>query len=269
MSPIGAVSSSRRGTVPGAGEPGHRPRQIHSPRVRRMAADRGIAPDTLVGTGHRGRVTPTDVTTAGEVAARVARSPSAGQRESLDPAARHTPAATGSASVTVDVTRQVAADLLPVVLAAAVSALRHTAVGTAIDVEVTRHLASGVERRRVSDAHDLGVDGVRKALSRHEIETERSEHSNGARLSVHDVAALGLHTVAPVHSPGDVAALGVGAPVERPRVVRADGGWGVGVSTTVTLTLVWPGDVDDALDGPRLLALIRDRLAPPPRKETT
>lgn len=44
---------------------GRRPRHVHSPRVRRLAAERGVVLTGLVGTGPGGRVTPADVLHAG------------------------------------------------------------------------------------------------------------------------------------------------------------------------------------------------------------
>ncbi|MDR6862660.1 biotin/lipoyl-containing protein [Phycicoccus sp. 3266] len=63
---VGAAAAPAPPAQASAPEAGSGPRHRHSPRVRRLAREAGLDPDTLDGTGPRGRVTPEDVARAAE-----------------------------------------------------------------------------------------------------------------------------------------------------------------------------------------------------------
>lgn len=250
MSVPAALAPFLPGGRPAAPPGGRRPRHVHSPRVRRLASDRGLSLDRIDGTGPLGRVTVADVHRAASAA------------ESISPATAVAGRTLRTAVTEVVVTRLVrTTDLLACVVESSVQALR--AVPGPADAtsrpRVLVHTPDG-PRREVVNAHDLSVPGIRRTLDDAYASLDHEERSSAPTLAVHDLRGSGLLFDLPVLGHGELAALSVGDVVDRPAVVTLpDGGHGIGMGTFVHLALT----VDEQAAGAgaaSLLTQVRQRL---------
>ena len=234
---------------------GHRPRQVHSPRVRRLAHDRGVHLGGLTGTGPRARVTTDDVNRAASMAELPLASPVA---------APGTVRACYTAVTEVEVTRLTTSpDLLACLVESSVRTVRSVRAATAevVRTTVSVHGPPGGAPRTVVNAHDLGVQGIQRVLGGVDTPLNGSEgQASRPELSVHDLRGTGVLFDVPVLEDGVVVALSCGDVVDRPTVVELpDGGRGIGIGSFVHLALT----VDEHLAGAsaaRLLARVRQRL---------
>ena len=242
-------------------------RHVHSPRVRRLARDHGVALDGLVGTGPRGRVTTTDVLHVEAVTTLSRNEMGAAQPSRSTPAAGPSP---NTAVIEVDVTRVAKGThaLLAAVVEAAVAALRQALPdrGPGVGIRVVAH--EGGRARTIRDADRLSMAGLLHALEMAPAEPRagidvtpgQGAQQTDRTLAVHDAGGDGLLFESLPMAVGDFAALSVGAPVERAAVItQPDGERGIGVRTCVHLALTY----DDQL--PRtgvatMLATVRGRL---------
>ena len=242
-------------------------RQVHSPRVRRLARDHGVALDGLVGTGPQGRVTTSDVLRL-DVATTLWDNAIAGPQPSgstpADPPRRTT------AVVEVDVTRVAKGThgLLAAVIEAAVPALRQALPdkGAGVGIRVVAH--EGGRERTIRDADRLSMAGLLHALQRAPDEPRAgidARPGHGAQpedhsLAVHDAGGDGFLFESLPMAVGDLAALSVGAPVERPAVIaQPDGERGIGIRTCVHLALTYDDQLPRAAVA-TMLASVRGRL---------
>ncbi|MFV2084512.1 E3 binding domain-containing protein [Micromonospora sp. LOL_021] len=187
-------------------------RQQHSPRVRRLAGEHGVDLAGLRGSGPAGRVRPADVLAAG----------------------RPAPAGSGRTVAAALVEAQLgAADDRPVGPLAAVALLRALRRTPLADAD-GRHLAvlvDGADGRRgvrvLRDAGDLNPAAVARRLADPDGLTEGPSGTVGDQpapaVALCDSAAAGLLHEVPQLPAGLAAVVSVGAPVERPTVVRHDG----------------------------------------------
>ncbi len=235
---------------------GHRPRQVHSPRVRHLAHDRGVHLAGLTGTGPRGRVTTDDVNRAASMAESLPLASPVAAPGAVR--ARYT------AVTEVEVTRLTTSpDLLACLVESSVRAVRSVRAATAevVRTTVSVHGPPGGAPRTVVDAHDLGVQGIQRVLGASDASLNGSEgQGSWADLSVQDLRGTGVLFDVPVLEDGVVVALSFGDVVDRPTVVELpDGGRGIGIGSFVHLALT----VDEHLAGAsaaRLLARVRQRL---------
>ncbi|WP_392544303.1 E3 binding domain-containing protein [Oryzobacter telluris] len=251
-------------------------RHTHSPRVRRLARDHGVVLGGMAGSGPRGRVTPGDVLdAAGRVepagrirsAATVPVAPEPVTGGSSGVAAPVARAGVTTAVVEVDVTRLPATphELLAAIIEAALTALRqaapHPEPGVGVDVVV--HADDGPVT--VPDAHLLTRAALRNALasppgpSRPAGAGPRGAAPEALMLAVHDAGACGLLVETPPLAAGELAALSVGAVVDRVVVVDADGGRGFGVRSLVQVALAYDERLPRAA-AVQVLAAVRTRL---------
>lgn len=217
---------------------GRRPRHIHSPRVRRLATDRGVNLDRLAGTGPLGRVTTEDVQRAASTAESHSSAPAVATR------------ALRTGVIELEVTRLAAtADLLASVVESAVRAVRAApgSAGRVSQPAVAVHGPSGDAPRVVVNAHDLSVSGIQRALEDAYAPPESMvSPSSRPALSVHDLGGTGLLFDLPVLDDGELMGLSIGDVVDRPTVVALpDGGRGIGMGSFVHLALT----VDEHLTG--------------------
>lgn len=250
MSVPAALAPYLPGGRPVAPSGGRRPRHVHSPRVRRLASDRGVSLDRVSGTGPLGRVTVVDV----EHAAATAESPTA---------ATAVGTRTLRTSVSeVEVTRLArTTDLLACIVESSVHALR-AAPGTAAVASrpVVRVRSTGAPSREVVNAHDLSVSGLRRAFDDAYGSPEHEGTRASPALTVHDLRGSGLLFDLPVLADGEPAALSVGDVVDRPAVVALpDGGRGIGVGSFVHLALTVDEHASGA-DAASVLTQVRRRL---------
>ena len=266
------------------------PRHRHSPRVRRLAAQAGVALERVTGTGPHGRITPADVADAAttEVAPR-----------SPDPRPRDQAAqARATCLIEVDVTpvmalgERVAARLdQPVptdairaafVVRAVVEGLRSSpqmsaTIGPdgqlASDVD-SPHLGivvdteTGTSAVVVRSAGDLSLSGILRRLSvppsAQGRTGRRTGDLTGATFVVTSTGREGVLVDIPVPAAEHVAGLAVGAVVERPVVVRRpDGEGGIAIRSMCYLALTYDIGVIDRPDATTFLALVKKRLEAP------
>lgn len=224
-----------------------RPRHTHSPRVRRAAAENALTLDhldRLTGSGRGGRVTVADVVRAAE-------------RRTVDPPADTTAGdivtALATALIEVDVTRIPADGLLSTVVRAAAEA----ALAEAPDV-VSRGVVvvRGGDARAVPDAADLTAEGIQRRLS-----TEGHRAGEQPLLAVVDAGARGILLDTAPPPEGTLAAIGVGAPSDRPAVVHdADGLPSIAVRSIAYLTVTYDLAAVTSEVAGRLLTAIAGRL---------
>jgi len=175
-----------------------------------------------------------------------------------------------TAVIEVDVTRVPKGThaLLAAVIEAAVPALRQALPdsGSGLGIRVVAH--EGGRARTIRDADRLSMAGLLHALesapdqpragidARHGHGTQPEAHC----LAVHDAAGEGLLFESLPMAVGDLAALSVGAPVERVAViVQPDGERGIGVRTCVHLALTYDDQLSRAAVA-TMLAAVRTRL---------
>jgi pyruvate dehydrogenase E2 component (dihydrolipoamide acetyltransferase) len=242
-------------------------RHVHSPRVRRLARDHGVALEGLVGTGPRGRVTTTDVLHVEAVTTLSRNEMGAAQPSRATPAAG--PSQT-TAVIEVDVTRVAKGThaLLAAVVEAAVAALRQALPdrGPGVGIRVVAH--EGGRARTIRDADRLSMAGLLHALEMAPdgpgagigVGPGQGAQPEDRTLAVHDAGGDGLLFESLPMAVGDLAALSVGAPVERVAViVQPDGERGIGVRTCVHLALTYDDQLSRAAVA-TMLAAVRTRL---------
>lgn len=206
-------------------------RQQHSPRVRRLAGEHGVDLAGLRGSGPAGRVRPADVLAAAQPATRSASTAAT----AAVPAAAVPAAGSGRAVAAALVEAQLGtADDRPVGPLAAVALLRALRRTPLADAD-GRHLAvlvDGADGRRgvrmLSDAGDLNPAAVARRLADPDgLAEEPADNTAGdgpaPAVALCDSAAAGLLHEVPQLPAGLAAVVSVGAPVERPTVVRHDG----------------------------------------------
>jgi 2-oxoglutarate dehydrogenase E2 component (dihydrolipoamide succinyltransferase) len=245
-------------------------RHVHSPRVRRVARDHGVALDGLVGSGPNGRVTTADVLRAGDHVAG-SRQLTGIEIDALTGGVAHAPpAGQAMAVVEVDVTRVAKGShaLLAAVIEAAVPALRRALSDRGPDVGIRVVVHEGGRSRTIRDADHLSMTGLLHAL---EVAADGSGAGidggprHGSRpedrsLAVHAAGGDGFLFESLPMVVGDLAALSVGAPVERVAViVQPDGERGIGVRTFVHLALTYDEQLSRA-GVVKMLAAVRTRL---------
>ena len=217
------------GATSGRATTGRRPRHVHSPRVRRAAAQHHLDLtdlDRITGTGRNGRVRVDDVLRAAEAP------PPQPSPASAATGGGAVAGAIATALVEVDVSRIPADRLLPAVVHATVDAARSEAPDlVSRGVLVVR----GGEAHPLPDAADLTAEGVQRRLA-----TEDRHDGEQPRLAVVDVGARGVLLDTAPPPGGTVAAVGVGAPADRPAVVRdADGLPSIAVRSIAYLTITY------------------------------
>ncbi|GAA2468227.1 hypothetical protein GCM10009858_01800 [Terrabacter carboxydivorans] len=250
MSVPAALAPFLPGGRPAAPPGGRRPRHSHSPRVRRLASDRGLSLDRIAGTGPLGRVTVADVHRAASTA------------KSSSPATAVAARTLRTAVSEVEVTRLArTTDLLACVIESSVQSLR-AVPGPAAATSRPRvrvHAPDG-PLRDVVNAHDLSVQGIRRTLDDAYAVPDHADGSSAPALAVHDLRGSGLLFDLPVLGDGELAALSVGDVVDRPAVVALpDGGRGIGMGTFVHLALTVDEQAAGA-DAAAVLTQVRQRL---------
>lgn len=222
--------------------PTRRSRHRDSPRVRRLAAERGVELRAVIGTGPAGRVTTDDLT-------RHVSRPGA-----ATPASRTT---TGVAFVEVDVSR------LPSHGTHALLAV----VGRAV-VDVGRRLGAacaaggiGLEREdgavvRVADAAYLTDEGLERRL---DDVGRASPEGDPPRVAV--AHGHGTTMVWAPLGPGEEVRFVLGVVVERPVVVHDDDGAPlIAVRPLVQVTVTHDAAAVDAAQAARWLVAVRDKI---------
>lgn len=223
------------------------PRQRHSPRVRRLADEHGVDLAGVPGTGPAGRVRPADVLAA------VARPPA-------PPAPQASPAPVAAEPV-ADFGRTVAgfgrtvasalveADLgavddRPVGPLAATALLRVLRRNPLADAD-GRHLAVLVDSadgtrgvRVLRDAGDLNPAAIGRRLADRDARAGDEGAGPAPAVALRDSAAAGLLHEVPQLPAGLAAVVSVGAPVERPTVVRHGGQTMLAIGAVSTVGIV-------------------------------
>lgn len=226
-------------------------RQQHSPRVRRLAGEHGVDLAGLRGTGPAGRVRPADVlAAAGRPVTPSAAAATAVPVAAVVPtAAVVAPAGSGRTVAAALVEAQLgAADDRPVGPLAAVALLRALRRTPLADAD-GRHLAvlvDGADGRRgvrvLRDAGDLNPAAVARRLADPDALTEAPSGTAGdgpaPAVALCDSAAAGLLHEVPQLPAGLAAVVSVGAPVERPTVLRHDGQPMLAIGTVSTVGIV-------------------------------
>jgi pyruvate/2-oxoglutarate dehydrogenase complex dihydrolipoamide acyltransferase (E2) component len=241
-------------------------RQRYSPAVRRLAAEHGIDPGELTGTGRDGRVTRRDLEgfvdrperEPAAAAVPPAPVPVAGAKQSLTVAAHcHT-------WIEVDLSRAAGSgnDPLSLVAQATIGALReHPALNAWLEGDrFTRHAAVHLAIRSpglhvIRDAHELSLEG----LARHVAEpgagagagaaagADSAAAQSGATFTITSSGADGALMATPVIELPQVAILDLGAVVKRPVIVTdGDGHDLISIRSIAVLALGWD---HRALDG--------------------
>jgi len=278
-------------------EPESRARHPHaSPAARRLAAERGIALDTLTGSGPEGAILRSDVERA---ATALALRPAAPKRLDLTEMRRAIAAAMARSkreiphyylSTTVDLTRALARLeaanatrpsagrlLLAALLLKAVARALGQApefngyfnaegfqpgagihIGTAIAIR-----GGGLVAPAIHDADKLSLDEMmarlRDLVDRARSGALRSSELSDATITVTNLGERGVETVFGVIYPPQVALVGFGVPVERP--------WAFGAEITarrvLTATLAADHRASDGHRGALFLADIDRRLQSP------
>lgn len=217
-----------------------------------MARELAVRLDDIGGTGPHGRVTRADVVQA------AAQAPA--------PRARTTGTTAVTCVVEVDVTRfgDAAGSLLAAVVHAVAQALRVCAVSaTRIGVAVDTGRAAVVPT--IADAADLNLTGLSRRLG--ELERRASERAltpeelDPSAVTVTNHTAHGIAFEVPALASGGLAALGIGAPVERPVVVRPRHGQAaIAIRTVAFIALTYDSQAWDRTTAARFLGAIRQRV---------
>lgn len=201
-------------------------RHRHSPRVRRLATERGVALETISGTGPQGRVSPADVLQA------AARQPAATVAGAV--AAQHT-------TVTeVDVTRVVAltgrVPLTAFCAKAALEALRsHPLLGAGRDLCLAVDTVGGRRTQVIKNAGDLNL----MALAR-EISEASTGDAAAQAFTFTDSGSLGALFEIPVITQPQAGALALGTVAERPVAIRhQDGSYAIAIRSVAHLALTY------------------------------
>lgn len=271
----------------------HGQRHRHSPRVRRLAMENGVALETIAGTGPRGRVSPGDVLRAaadrsGPIAA--PHGAEAGHAVSL-------PKVTSQLTtvVEVDLTRVVALrdrikdaferrtgvplSMTAFFAQAALEALRlHPMLNASVGADgqtVTRHasqhLGVAVEALHglvvpvLRDAGDLSLLGLARKIA---DLTERARMGvlepgelAGATFTLANAESRGALFETPIVSPHQAGSLATGAVVERPVAFRhEDGNYAIAIRSMAYCALSYDQRLVDAITAARYLGAVKTRL---------
>ncbi|MFC8503034.1 biotin/lipoyl-containing protein [Pedococcus sp. NPDC057267] len=279
--------------APPAGTAGG-PRHRHSPRVRRLAREAGLDPDTVEGTGPRGRVTPEDVARAAqarEAAQAAIPSPTATPPAAAAGPAGGAPSTAASTGRSVDVpgmgrslrTVTATVDLTSLLRTAGgvgsspatddgfvavttthtVAALRACPAllgsGAAPDhvaLMVRRTSADGGRVALVDHAEELNADGILRRLLDTSTASSPSVGTAGTAHATLEFAGDD-HVVVDVGDPGpgQVASIGFSRPSPHVVVVDQDGGPGIGIRHTAHVSVCF----DQAqADAPLVRTFLRD-----------
>ena len=272
------------------------PRYRYSPRVRRLAAERGVDLDALVGTGPQGRVTPADVVRSADVG----QLPDAPARQRA--VRQVAPAAHGgvpaSAAVTqvseVDLTLVVAlgeriasesrpgmhGQLAPTaVLAKAVleSLQVHPLLNTTLDAEgrVVKHdrqhlcvsfdTPSGPIAPVLRDAGALNLPGLARLLAdmaeRAQAGQIGPDELTGGTFALANIGRRGVLFETPILNPPSASMLSAGTPVERPVVVYGEGhGRAVAIRSVAYLALTHDLRAVQSAEAAQFLATVKRKL---------
>lgn len=219
--PVGDAPAPLRPTEPSARvqpadpSPAHRPRHVHSPRVRRLAAEAGVDLGAVAGTGPGGRVTPADVLAASPRPVR----PEPDQRSGAGLLPRTTVV---EVDVTDEARREVGSALAPVVRAALAAVRDFPQFGAGRDVAVNVDQDGRTRRRLIRDAADLNLPALADRLADC-LAGEGDDATGNATFGVAHSGRYGALMDTPPVLPGQYAVLDVGAVVERAAVVRYPG----------------------------------------------
>ena len=221
----------------------------------------------LVGTGPQGRVTTSDVLRVEAATTLSGNETAAAQPRGMTPATRPSQS---TAVIEVDVTRVAKGThaVLAAVIEAAVPALRQVMPDRrpGEGIRVVAH--EGGRARTIRDADRLSMAGLLHALETAPAEPRagidvmpgQGAQQTDRTLAVHDAGGDGFLFESLPTVVGDLAALSVGAPVERVAViVQPDGERGIGVRTFVHLALTYDEQLSRA-GVAKMLAAVRTRL---------
>jgi pyruvate/2-oxoglutarate dehydrogenase complex dihydrolipoamide acyltransferase (E2) component len=217
-----------------------------------LACELAVNLDGVAGTGPHGRVTRVDVVHA------AAQAPA--------PRGRTTGATPVTCVVEVDVTRIADADrsLLAAVVHAVAQALRVSAasparIGVAVDT------SRGIVVPTIADATDLNLSGLSRRLG--ELERRGREQAltpeelGTSAVTVTNHTGLGIAFEVPALASGSLAALGIGAAVERPVVVRPRHGQSaIAIRTVAFVAMTYDNLVWDRATAARFLGAVKERV---------
>jgi len=262
---------------PGPGVSG--PRHRHSPRVRRLALEHGLALETIGGTRPGGRVSPADVLRA----AAAARQSATELAPRLAPVPEPAPgtAVQLTTVVEVDVTRVVAlADsvrdnlerqtgirlsLTAFCAKAALEALRsHPRLGSCRDLGLVVDSAAGRVTYKISNAGDLNLLALAREIAEASVRARTvASHPGNAdgTLTLTDSGSLGALLETPALNPPQAGAIALGTVVARPTAVRhGDGSYAIAIRSIAYLALSYDRRIIDGVYATRYLAGVKARL---------
>jgi pyruvate dehydrogenase E2 component (dihydrolipoamide acetyltransferase) len=271
-------------------------RRRASPAARRLAVERGIALEALMGSGPGGAVLRGDVERA---VSTLASRPSAAKRLDFDEMRRAIAAAMSRSkreiphyylSTTVDLSRALAwletvNATRPPARRLLLAALLLKAVAHALDKDpefngffttegfrpgTGIHIGTAIALRggglvapAIHDADKLSLDevmaGLRDLVARARSGALRSSELADPTITVTNLGERGVETVFGIIYPPQVALVGFGAPVEQPWVVEKE----VVVRSLLTATLAADHRASDGHQGARFLAAIDRQLQSP------
>ncbi len=207
------------------------PRHRHSPRVRRLASENGLDPDTLGGSGPRGRVTPADVVMAVASLRTPASAAVAGHTQVVEVDVTRVLAHRDTSAGVVASTAIMAKAVLESLRAHPLLNGRIGADGRAVrqaslDLGVEIDTPNGRLVLVLGDAGVLNLAGLTRRLSQLAERTlagqVRPSELTGASFTFIDNRDRAVLFDTPVLNGSQLAVLSVGMPVDRPVVVRND-----------------------------------------------
>lgn len=241
-------------SVPGTRQGG--PRHLHSPRVRRLAAENGVDLGTVTGSGPHGRATQADVLRAAAPATTRARpAPSHVQIIEVDLTRLSD---RGNLSLGITGSSLQVRPLTVFAAKAALEALQvypqlggQTAKGVGTDITLAVDTQAGQRWQVLADAGSLNLAGLERRLADLAVRT-RSGQSDAAELTpgsftLRDNICPGLLIDVPVLESGQLAVLSAGSPAQRPVVV---GGTGLDAAIAIRLTAYLTLVFDESVIGP-------------------
>lgn len=274
-------------------ELGLRRRHLHSPRVRKRARDAGVTLESIRGSGPNGRVTNFDLQTA----IATASSDSITEELSATPARGNEHRAATASIVEADVTElasfcrsapwnNVEVAFMAHLVHAVVAELQgHPSLNATLPADATHNnrvevnvgipfaTLRGTVVTVVRNASELNAQGIARRLDdlakAAHTKTISSLSSAGATFTVADAGSRSLLVEIPPLSPGQHAALAVGAIVERPVVMRDRAGAAlIAVRSTSLLSLSYDPDRISAADAAQFLSGVKERLQRSPASKS-